>query len=57
VRQPKANGWLFAAQDHALRQILTEGKNSANLGTTAVVTDIVNYLTSRGNTSFLDLVE
>jgi hypothetical protein len=25
VRQPKANGWLSAAQDHALRQILTEG--------------------------------
>jgi hypothetical protein len=57
VRQPKANGWLFVAHDHALRQILTEGKTSANPGTTAVVKDIVNYLTSRGNTGFLDLVD
>jgi hypothetical protein len=57
VRQQKADGWLFAAQDHALRQILTEGKKSGNPGTTAVVKDIVNYLTSRGNTGFLDLLD
>lgn len=57
VRQPKANGWLFAAQDHALRQILTEGKKSAKSGTLGLVKDIVNYLTSRGNMNFLDLVE
>ena len=57
VRQPKANGWLFAAQDDALRQILSEGKMSANPGTTAVVKDIVNYLSSRGNTAFLNLVD
>jgi len=57
VRQPKVDGWIFAAQDHALRQILTEGKKSANPGTTAAVKDIVSYLASRGNTGFLDLVE
>jgi len=57
VRLPKANAWLFAAQDHALRQILSEGKKSANPGTSGLVKDTVNFLTSRGNTRFLDLVE
>lgn len=57
VRQPKASGWLFAAQDHGLRQILTEGRKSAKPGTPGLVNNIVNYLSSRGNTSFLNLIE
>jgi hypothetical protein len=57
VRVQKADGWLFAAQDHSLRQILTEGKKSGKPGTIAAVKDIVNYLASRGNTGFLDLVD
>jgi hypothetical protein len=57
VRQPKVDGWIFAAQDHALRQILVAGKNSDNSATGATVKDIVSYLASRGNTGFLDLDE
>lgn len=57
VRQPKVDGWIFAAQDHALRRILTEGKKSADPDTVRTVKDIVSYLASRGNTGFLDLDE
>jgi hypothetical protein len=55
VRLREADGWIFAAQDHALRRILIAGKKSDNPGTPAAVKDIVNYLASRGNTGFLDL--
>ena len=57
VRQPKVDGWIFAAQDHALRQILIAGKNSDDPKTAVAVKDIVSYLASRGNTGFLDLAE
>ncbi|MET4373307.1 hypothetical protein ABIA99_006029 [Bradyrhizobium sp. LB12.1] len=57
VRQPKVDGWIFAAQDHALRQILIAGKNSDEPKTAVAVKDIVSYLASRGNTGFLDLAE
>ena len=57
VRQPKVDGWIFVAQDHALRQILVAGKNSDNPATGTTVKDIVSYLASRGNTGFLDLDE
>jgi hypothetical protein len=55
VRLREADGWIFAAQDHALRQILIAGKKSDNPDTPAAVKDIVNYLASRGNTGLLDL--
>ena len=57
VRQPKVDGWIFAAQGASLRQILVAGKKSPSPNTVATVKDIVSYLASRGNTGFLDLDE
>jgi hypothetical protein len=54
VRLPNVEGWIFSAQDHALREILAAGKKSDAPETPAAVKDIVNYLASRGNTSFLE---
>ena len=55
VRQPNVQAWIFASQDQSLRTILVEGKKSATPGTAATVKEIVSYLASRGNPSFLDL--
>ncbi len=55
VRQPRVQAWIFAAQDQSLRTILVEGKKSPTPGTAATVKEIVSYLASRGNPSFLDL--
>jgi len=55
VWQPKVEGWIFAAQDQSLRTILVEGKASATPRTATTVREIVSYLASRGNPSFLDL--
>jgi hypothetical protein len=55
VRQPKVEAWIFAAQDQSLRTILVEGKASTAPRTASTVKEIVSYLASRGNPSFLDL--
>jgi hypothetical protein len=55
VRQPRVEAWIFASQDQSLRTILAEGKKSPTPGTAATVKEIVSYLASRGNPSFLDL--
>ncbi len=55
VRQPNVQAWIFASQDQSLRTILVEGKKSPTPGTAAIVREIVSYLASRGNSSFLDL--
>lgn len=55
VRLPRVDAWIFAAQQQSLRQILIEGKKSATPKTASTVKDIVSYLASRGNPSFLDL--
>jgi hypothetical protein len=55
VRQPNVQTWILASQDRSLRSILVEGKKSPTPGTAATVKEIVSYLASRGNPSFLDL--
>jgi hypothetical protein len=55
VRQPRVQAWIFAFQDQSLRTILVEGKKSPTPATAATVKEIVSYLASRGNPSFLDL--
>lgn len=55
VRQSKVEAWIFAAQDKSLRKILVEGKRSPTPKTASTVKEIVSYLASRGNPSFLDL--
>lgn len=55
VRHPKVDAWIFASQDQVLRTILIEGKKSSTPGMAATVKEIVSYLASRGNPSFLDL--
>jgi hypothetical protein len=55
VKQPKVEAWIFAAQDQSLRKILIEGKASAAPGTASAVREIMSFLASRGNPSFLDL--
>ncbi len=55
VRQPKVEAWIFAAQDQSLRAILVAGNASAAPRTVATVKEIVSYLASGGNPSFLDL--
>jgi hypothetical protein len=57
VRQPKVEAWIFASEDQSLRKILVEGKKSSSPLTVAAVKEIVSYLSSRGNTSFLDIDE
>lgn len=55
VWEPNVQAWIFAAQDQSLRTILVEGKKSPTPGTATTVKEIVSYLASRGNPSFLDL--
>jgi len=55
VRQPKVEAYIFAVQDQSLRAILVAGKASAAPRTAATVKEIVSYLASSGNMSFLDL--
>jgi hypothetical protein len=55
VRQPKVEAYIFAVQDQSLRAILVAGKASAAPRTAATVKEIVSYLASSGNPSFLDL--
>jgi hypothetical protein len=55
VRQPRVEAWIFASQDQSLRTILIEGKKSSTPQSAATVKEIVSYLASRGNPSFLDL--
>ena len=57
VRQPKVQTWIFASEGDSLRKILLEGKKSSSPLTVAAVKEIVSYLSSRGNTSFLDIDE
>jgi hypothetical protein len=55
VRQPKVEAYIFAVQDQSLRAVLVAGKASTAPRTTATVKEIVSYLASSGNPSFLDL--
>jgi hypothetical protein len=55
VKQPRVQAWIFASEGHSLRTILSEGKNSPSPLTKATVKEIVSYLSSRGNSSFLDI--
>ena len=55
VRQPKVEAHIFAVQDQSLRTILVAGKASDAPRAAAIVKEIVSYLASRGNPSFLDL--
>jgi hypothetical protein len=57
VRQAKVEAWIFASEDQSLRKILVEGKKSSSPLTVAAVKEIVSYLSSRGNTRFLDVDE
>ena len=57
VRQPKVQTWIFASEGDSLRKILLEEKKSSSPLTVAAVKEIVSYLSSRGNTSFLDIDE
>jgi len=47
--------YIYAVQDQSLRAILVAGKASAAPQTVATVKEIVSYLASGGNPSFLDL--
>ncbi|MGY3472262.1 hypothetical protein [Bradyrhizobium ottawaense] len=49
--------WIFGAQEQALRNILIQGKASASPTTVASVKEIISFLSSRGNTAFLDLYD
>jgi hypothetical protein len=55
VKSSELNNWILVSQATSLRKILTEGKNSGLLVTRANVQETISYLSSRGNTSFLDL--
>ena len=57
VRQPRVEAWIFTSEAQSLRKILVEGKRSSSPSTVAAVKEIVSYLSSRGNTSFLDIDE
>ncbi|MFH0297894.1 hypothetical protein AAFX91_11750 [Bradyrhizobium sp. 31Argb] len=55
VRHPDLQPWIFGAQEQALRNILIQGNASASPITVAGVREIISFLSSRGNTAFLDL--
>jgi hypothetical protein len=55
VRCPEMDSWALTSQEAALRKILIEGKKSDSPLTRASVQQTIGYLSSRGNTSFLDL--
>jgi hypothetical protein len=55
VRCPEMDSWILVSQAASIRKILVEGKKSDSSTTRASVQEIISYLSSRGNTSFLDL--
>ncbi len=56
VRRPEMDSWILVSQAVSLRKILVEGKRSDSPMTRASIQEIISYLSSRGNSSFLDLV-
>jgi hypothetical protein len=57
VRRPEMDSWILVSQADSLRKILVEGKKNESPIVRAGVQEIISYLASRGNTSFLDLAE
>jgi hypothetical protein len=55
VRHPEVQPWIFGTQEQSLRKILSEGKASSSPITVASVKEIISFLSSRGNPTFLDL--
>jgi hypothetical protein len=55
VRCREMDSWILVSQADSLRRILLEGKNSVSVKTRDGVKEIVSFLSSRGNTGFLDL--
>jgi hypothetical protein len=55
VKSSELDSWILVSQAASLRKILIEGKNSGSPVARANVQEIISYLSSRGNTSFLDL--
>jgi hypothetical protein len=55
VRHPEVQPWIFGTQEQSLRKILLEGKASSSPITVASVKEIISFLSSRGNSTFLDL--
>jgi hypothetical protein len=55
VRHPDVQPWIFGTQEQALRNILLQGKASVSPVTVLGVKEIISFLSSRGNTAFLDL--
>ena len=55
VRQPEMDSWILASQTDALRRILVEATRSASANIRDAAKEIVSFLSSRGNTNFLDL--
>jgi hypothetical protein len=55
VRCPEMDSWILISQAASLRKILVEGKTSGSPKVREGVKEIISFLSSRGNTSFLDL--
>jgi hypothetical protein len=55
VRRPEMDSWILVSQAASLRKILVDGKKSDSPVTRASIQEIISYLSSRGNSSFLDL--
>jgi hypothetical protein len=56
VKRREMDSWILVSQAEALRRILIDGKQSDSPITRESVQQIISFLSSRGNTSFLDLV-
>ncbi|WP_143279327.1 hypothetical protein [Bradyrhizobium ottawaense] len=55
IKCSEIDRWILASQSEALRRILIEGKQAESPETREGVREIIGFLSSRGNTAFLDL--
>lgn len=55
VKCSEIDRWILASQSESLRRILVEGKQAESPATRDGVREIIGFLSSRGNTAFLDL--
>jgi hypothetical protein len=56
LRNPRVDQWVYMTQSEPIRAMLSEGLANGTAQTVACVHEVVGFLASVGETSYLDLV-
>ena len=56
LRHPRIDRWAYATQRDAIRAILSAGINSGRPETCAIAEELIGFLSTIGETSYIDLV-